>query len=443
MTKRPSQLGFIDKLFIGLLLTVFAGVVIHAPLTVWLGTIWPAHDILFKAWKEILMLIAVVPLGVILHRRKQWSLLKSPWVLVPAGYAILHVLLIPLFFSNPSAVIAGLMIDLRYVAFFVLVFLMIQLYPTLRRPFLWTFVGGAVLVSVFALLQVFVLPVDFLKVLGYSKETISPYLTVDENPDYVRINGTFRGPNPLGAYAVIGLTLLGAYWLRVKRAAKKSTVMLSVVIGLGLAVALWTSYSRSALVAGVAALGIVFLLTVGRRFTKWVWIGLFVAMFAVAGGVYAARDTSFVSNVILHENEETGSAVSSNDGHAESLVDGTDRMVRQPLGAGIGSTGSASLFTDKPVIIENQYLFIAHEAGWLGLALFMYLFVRVLWTSWRARENWLSLAVLASGIGMAMIGLLLPVWVDDSVSIIWWGLASLAIGGVYGRTLNATTKRTA
>jgi hypothetical protein len=36
---------------------------------------------------------------------------------------------------------------------------------------------------------------------------------------------------------------------------------------------------------------------------------------------------------------------------------------------------------------------------------------------------------LASGIGLALIGLLLPVWVDDTVSIVWWGLAAIATGG--------------
>ena len=32
--------------------------------------------------------------------------------------------------------------------------------------------------------------------------------------------------------------------------------------------------------------------------------------------------------------------------------------------------------------------------------------------------------------GLAFVGLLLPVWVDDTVSILWWGLAAIAIVGV-------------
>ena len=111
-----------------------------------------------------------------------------------------------------------------------------------------------------------------------------------------------------------------------------------------------------------------------------------------------------------------------------------ERLAQQPLGAGVGSTGSASLYTDSPVIIDNQYLFIAHEAGWLGLALLITIFVVIMVRLWHGRKNWLALGVFASGIGLALIGLLQPVWVDDTVAIIWWGLAAIAlVRGSYAR----------
>lgn len=441
MAKKPLTLGILDKVFISIMAVIFVGIVLHAPFTVFFGSLFPAADLALKAWKEILMVIAAVVVLTILFRRRQWQLLKSPWIILPAVYILLHLLLIPLFYSNLTALIAGLMIDLRYIAYFLLMVLLVQLYPQLRSLFLKLFVIGAAIVGLFALLQVFVLPPDILSLIGYDRSTISPFLTVDENPEYIRINSTLRGPNPLGAFALIGLVLAAAYVLRgqAKKLPKQWHIGGGVIIA-GLMVALWTSYSRSALVAAIVALGIVGLLTIGRKLNRWIWISLFVVGFAVLGGLYAARDTSFVSNVILHENEGTGASVSSNDGHAESLVDGTERMVRQPLGAGIGSTGSASLFTDSPIIIENQYLFIAHEVGWIGLVIFLWLFAKILWVSWKRRADWLALAVLASGVGLALIGLLLPVWVDDTVAIIWWGLAALVVGGVYERTVNKKTK---
>ncbi len=109
-------------------------------------------------------------------------------------------------------------------------------------------------------------------------------------------------------------------------------------------------------------------------------------------------------------------------------------MTREPFGSGIGSTGSASLFGSAPSVVENQYLFIAHETGWLGLTLFLVLFVMIMARLWQQRRDWLSLGVFASGVGLSLVGLLLPVWADDTVSIVWWGCAAIALaGGGYAR----------
>jgi hypothetical protein len=155
-------------------------------------------------------------------------------------------------------------------------------------------------------------------------------------------------------------------------------------------------------------------------------IGILVVL---AVGLIIGQNNNFVSNVILHENIDGDTSLNSNEGHITSLVDGVWRFGVQPFGAGVGSTGSASIHTDTPLIIENQYLFIAHEVGWLGLAFFVMVFIGVLTRLWQRRSDWLALSVFASGIGLAVIGLFLPVWADDTVAIIWWGLAALAIGG--------------
>ena len=51
----------------------------------------------------------------------------------------------------------------------------------------------------------------------------------------------------------------------------------------------------------------------------------------------------------------------------------------------------------------------------------------VLREAWRRRAQWLALAVFASGVGIAAAGMVLPVWVDDTVSIVWWGLAAMVV----------------
>lgn len=422
----------VGKVFVGLLVVIFGLIILHAPLSVVFGVLFPDYELIIKSWKEILMLIAALLAVVILHTTRQLRVLKDPILIGIAIYALLHLLSVGVFAAGLETSVAGLLIDLRYVLFFALVYVCIKLYPGLRRVFIKTGVIGALIALGFALLQVFLLPEDILKYIGYNLNTIMPYLTVDQNADYIRINSTFRGPNPLGAYAVITLTTLVVFWLRGPREIVKRPKVYGAILAIGSLVALWASYSRSAWIAAVLALVIVWGVVYGRKVTKWMWIGLAAAAVVMAGMIYVLRDTSFVSNVILHENPLESNNVNSNDGHIDSLQDGVYRLINQPFGAGVGSTGSASLLGDTPLIIENQYLYIAHEVGWSGLALFLIIFVGILSRLWRARHDWLALSVFASGIGLAFIGLLLPVWADDTVALIWWGLAGVALGSRRG-----------
>lgn len=427
-----KQLSFspVESFYIGLLLVIFGLISLHAPLYVMIATLFPELTIVIKAWKEILMLIAVAPALIIISRRTEWRLFKDPVVIIAVLYGLLHVLLIPWQYQGELPMIAGLMVDLRYILFFLLVYLTLRLYPSLRSVFIRLGVIGASIFAAVAVLQVYVLPYDALGYIGYNHLTILPYQFVDENTEFVRINSTMRGPNSVGAYAIIVIAGLVAYmlmtrdWLR----ARRSMVGLTL-LSFGVVVALWFSYSRSALGAAVVVLGLIVALTIGRRLPRWAWISSAVLVFALVGGLIAARDSSFVSNVILHENPEAANTISSNAGHLASLKEGTERMLRQPLGGGIGSTGAGSLLGDNPLVIENQYLYIAHESGWLGLGLFIALVVMVLRRLWQRRADWFALAVLASGVGLLIIGVLLPVWVDDTVSVVWWALAAIAIAG--------------
>jgi len=417
----------LKKVYIGLLLIIFGGIVLHAPLSVGFGSLFPDYDLLIKSWKEILLGIATLLLPVLLTLHKRWNILKEPLFLCIAGFAALNIALIPVFFTGADATLAGILINLRYLLFFVLVYVALALYPQYTRLFIKVFVAGALVVLGFAILQLTILPNDFLKYLGYGETTIMPYLTVDQNEAFVRINSMLRGPNPLGAYAMVVLVLLLAFWLKAKREITKREQVVLAILGVGGIVALWASYSRSAALGLALGAALVLAATVGKRISKTLWIVLAVVALAVGGSLVAFKDTDFVSNVILHEDPSEGNGVNSNDGHADSLVDGTKRVLAQPLGGGIGSTGSASLLTDSPLIIENQYLFIAHETGWIGLGLFGAVTWLLLSKLWRGRKDWFVLGVFASGIALAVIGLIQPVWVDETVALIWWSLAAIAL----------------
>lgn len=424
MTKKLLGSKMVDGATV-LLAVVFGLVVFHAPLSVFFGQFAP--PLLVKSWKEIIMLIVLLPLMFGAWQAGKLRYFNRNLLLcLILLYALLHIVLLGFFASSATQKLAGLAIDLRYELFFGLVLAALTLRPLARRLFLKVGAAAAVLSMAFALLQVFVLPRDILKYIGYSKHTIEPYLTVDSNKAFIRINGTLRGPNPLGAYAMMLLTLLAALLARVKAVFAKHTVTFIIAIA-ALLIVLWASYSRSALLGAGLSVGIIVCVRFGRKLSRQQLFGVGAVALVLVAIIFAARNSYLVQNVIVHSNPGHHESVDSNQGHASSLLSSFNQMLHQPLGAGIGSTGSASLIGNQPLVIENQYLFIAHEAGWLGLVIFLMIFGVVLTQLYKKRHDWLALGVFASGIGLAVIGLVQPVFVDDTISLVWWGLAAIAL----------------
>lgn len=400
---------------------IFSLIVFHAPISVYFGTVFETADLLIKAWKEVLMICAIAPLLYLVIRLGKFaSIFRDPLIILMLAFASIHIFSLAIW-NGTLPVLAGLMIDLRYIAFFILVYAFLRLYPDYAKRFIKIIGLVSIIAITFGLLQMY-LPKDLLASIGYSQETIAPYTTIDRNDDFVRYQSTFRGPNPFGAYASMVATIAFAA-LAAGRYGSSARAILLIAL-----VATYISHARSAFLSLIAGLSIVFLV----RFKDKMKANMPVIAVLIMIGLslfLGFRNSDFVSNVFLHEDPEEAGLVNSNDEHLNSLQDGTFRMLNQPFGDGVGSTGSASLFGSDPNIIENQYLFIAHEAGWLGLVLFLAIYLYVLLLLWRKRNQPLALGVFAAGCGMAIIGLFLPVWVDDTVSLVWWGLAAILVAG--------------
>ncbi len=430
------------------LLVILGLIVVHAPLTSIVGGLLPEYDNVIRAWKEIALAGLAVLAAVEITRRKLWSmLLHDPLILLSLVFIDIHLLLAVVIGGDGNSLIAGLMIDLRFIVMFMLMYILAMLRPDILPKVVRVVAFGAAAVLGFGLLQITVLPDDTLRYIGYSSDTIAPYITIDRNPDFVRINSTLRGPNPLGALTVIYGALTLAYLVCRHRQIdiRRKVVAGATVVASG--AVLFASFSRSAYVAFVAALGIVAVSTL--RLSKKVIIGSLGAVIIAAGMLTLVSSSDWYSNVILHEDPESPVVSKSNDEHAASLAEGAKRAAIQPFGAGVGSTGSASLYdkdVTNDVTIENYYFFVAHESGWLGLSVFLALFVAVLIKLWQRRSGWLALGLFASGIGLALIGLLLPVWADDTVALVWWGLAGVILGvpqvqGIIGGKHGRTTRK--
>ena len=440
----PRYRAILDRTIAGLLVVIMALIVVHAPLSVFIGSKVPAFALGIKAWKEIMMVIAALLVVLRYGQRLVRDFRRDPLVILCGLYIVLHIVLALPAANGGLAAIAGLMVDLRYIAYFILIYVVTRYNPR-YRAWLWhTAAIGAAVVLGFLLAQ-FVLPVDFLKHLGYNEATIAPYILVDMNPAFVRYNSTLRGPNPLGAYAIIVVSIATAWWLiRAKKLRDKRWLVLPAFYAVIGTVAAWVSYSRSALVAAVGSIGLVAALRFGRRVSRRVWLAGIGIMLMCTAGLYLIRNTEFFHTVIIHDSPTTGARTTSNDDHAKSLSAGIARMVQQPLGAGVGTTGSAAMYGSMLHIIENQYVMVAHEVGWLGLVLFVVIYVLVLRGLWKQRQQWYAIGLWARGVGLALVGIVLPVWADDTVSIVWWGLAAAVCGKNYnGGTYGVSHKKAA
>jgi O-antigen ligase len=403
---------------------------VHAFVSTWLGTaIGPL--LVWKSWKEIL-LVALVPIVAwycVLRPDVARALWQRKVNQLIALYVLLHLLLSFSSTASPQAVVAGLMMNLRFLAIFVLAQVIAQANPPqLRRLrelvprwLLWVAVGLGVL----AVLQVYVLPRDFLTHFGYSNSTIAPYILVDENPNALRAFATMRGPNTLGMFLLMPLAVaVGALYRRRKDWLAWSALGLTIV-------AIYLTGSRSAWLGAFITLAVAVAMVVPwQRMVKWTKLAIAPLLIAMLVVGWAAVSIPAVRLAIFHSSPGDSSlSEGSTDKHWESTLSGIEDAVRHPWGSGPGSAGPASFYNATGTnLSENYYVQIAQEVGWIGLGLFVAICFYAIRYIVRRRTDPLAIALIASFAGVAFINLLLHGWADDPTALVWWALAGLVVG---------------
>lgn len=403
---------------------------VHAFLSTWGGTaIGPL--LLWKSWKEVLLavLVPVVVAFCVLRpdiARILWRRKFNQLILL---YVLLHLVLSASSTAGAEAVVAGLMMNLRFFAIFVLVQVIVEAAPPRLEHYkeraikflLWTTIGLGVL----AFLQVFVLPTDFLTHFGYKKDaTIAPFVLVDQHPDAVRAFATMRGPNTLGEYLLLPIAI-ALYTLYKQRRNWLAWSALS----LGL-VAEFLTGSRSAWIGVIvmaAALGMMIL--PWKRLVHWVKVGTLPAVITLGLVSWAAVNVPEVRLAIFHSQPTDSSLIEgSTEKHWQATSEGIQDVVRHLWGSGPGSAGPASFYnTSGPKLAENYYVQIAQEVGLIGLGLFVTICVMVA-TYIVRHKGVLPTALFASFIGLTIINIFLHGWADDPTALTWWALAGLYMG---------------
>jgi len=401
----------------------------HAFLTVWGSAIF-GHYITLRLWKEVLLVLCI--LGVlyllIFDQKIRTHTLPRRLVQIILAYAGLNLIwgLIALIQHDVTAKALGygLIVNLRFLAFFLVTWAVALRMSRLRANWRWLVLFPAAGVVLFGLLQALVLPHDFLRHFGYGDATIPAFETINSNHNYIRIASTLRGANPLGAYLLIPISLLTVMMIREGRNWKKA-----VFLGLAV-VTLFFTFSRSAWIGAVLVVLTILLLShlapKTRKITAFV-IGLAIVLGIATAGLY--RNNPHFQNFVFHTQKNSQVKTTSNDNHLDALKEGAQDVERDPLGDGPGTAGPASQYNvgHPAEIAENYYVQIAQETGVLGLVLFLLANAGVGYLLFLRRADPLALSLFAAFIGLAFINLLSHAWTDDTLAYVWWGLAGVAM----------------
>jgi len=383
---------------------------------------------LFRVWIEVVLVCLAVFTTIALRKdatlRATWrrSVLVTLCVVYIGWQVLLGIWALHRGWVDRTALLDGWTTELRFVGF-----LLIAWAVALKRPWLaarWRelLLLPAALVTAFGLLQASILPKDFLKHFGYGPTTIMPYETVDQNMNYVRLQSTLRGPNPLGAYIAFITTALVVLVSRKLRRLKRAGLLLFLAAGF---VVLGLSYSRSAYIGAVVAIGCAIWLSLkSDRARKWLAVAACVLALLGGGAFIALRHNSSFDDTFFHTSNGSHSSNSSNAERTSSLEQGLRDIAHDPLGNGDGSAGLASQHNNHPArVSENYYLEIGEEDGWVGMALFVAIVVLLFMALWQRRSQPLVIVLLASLVGISCINMLTPAWADETLGVLWWGLS--------------------
>jgi O-antigen ligase len=199
----------------------------------------------------------------------------------------------------------------------------------------------------------------------------------------------------------------------------------AVLIWLASLVTLFSTRSRSAWIGAFVGLAASVLLVANQKLRKQL---IYVLTATIVGMVFAFAltwNSQFVQTTLWHRDPGEISNINSDNQRQSSISASLKAISERPFGSGPGSVNIASTYGPSPITVENYYLQIAQELGVIGLALFVAIVVLVAIKLWKQRSNDIAAALLASLLGLSIVSLFLPAWGDETVSMLWWGMAGL------------------
>ena len=417
-------------IFLGLL----AYMPLHILLSTWVGTSFGVLEFA-KVAKDIFLVIGFVLALVTTTRQHFATLIRNRLVQLILAYGLLTLALAIIKPTDQDAELLGLVYNTRFLVFFGYGLLLTAHYRAewLLKRSVQVVLAVSVPVMLFGILQYTVLSETALGALGYSRENgVLPAFAIDDKPDLERIMASLRDPNSYGSYLIIIGALAGSFLAFTKKPELRKITMGILALTV---INLLMTFSRSAWIGFALAAGVVLCssparVAVNRLVIKYFWV-LIIGLLIVLGGVFVARDSYLVQNIVFHADEST-SLEDPNELRLKFIEESVSDIAANPGGYGPGTAGLASIRNDdRTVLNENYYFQIAHEVGLLGLILFLTILALIALALIKSGVNIYSVALLASLAGLLFTNLLVHIWSNEAVAYTWWGLASLAYAKTY------------
>ena len=427
-----------------LILLIITLIPFHGFLTVWLSSL-VGHYTLLRLWKEFL-LVVILLIGcffLFFDKSIRKLLLKDRLVLLIILFLAIQIIWGIISYINKDvskkALFYGLLVNSRYFIFFGLALIISLKNKSLKNKLLKIILYPSVIVILFGLLQIFVLPHNFLSHFGYDSKTIMPFETINSNSKYVRIISTLRGANPLGAYLIVPISLLVSLFMT-----KKKKIKIAILILLGLIVLFFT-FSRSAMLGLFISVCIIIFYSIKSKQIRRNLFAIGLILILILGASsYIFRNNHHLQNFLYHTQSNSKIKTTSDQAHLKALYNGLKSIAKEPLGKGPGTSGPASIYNNHPARIpENYFIQIGEETGIIGLALYLAITVLVIYRLYKDRSNYFSLFLLASLVGISAVNLFLFGWSDDTLSYLWWGICGIHFASLYNPKLVKSKQKVA
>ncbi|OIO55762.1 hypothetical protein AUJ46_00505 [Candidatus Peregrinibacteria bacterium CG1_02_54_53] len=319
-----------------------------------------------------------------------------------------------------------------------------------QRAAFGVLLGAGVVVALYGILTI-LLPIRFFLWLGYAPAhslyfadgPLAAFQQVSETA-LRRVQGTMSGPNQFGLWLLIPFGLL-----LMKVTSRKAITINQATMGALILLALFLTFSRAAWIAAFVMTITALCRSVPRPLLKSV----------VAGAVFICVAVGIIASLLF---PSIFFRLSSSRGHLVRPLQAMGRMIRSPLGEGLGSAGPASNRVSEtcvflrpqddpswakttptlcvflgatqvqpvdhecrcPFLPENWYLQIGVELGILGFLLFVALTIVLLKSLVRVAGS--SPAFLLF-LGISIAALVLHAWEDSAVAYTVWLLLGMQI----------------